>query len=212
MILKAICVGPYEANCYILAEDENNKAIIIDPGDEPDKIKKVLAKYKLKPGLIINTHGHMDHIGADDAFGVCVYIHKDDLNLLDDPNLNLSGFFATPLHIASCRKALEDKQEIRLDKIRLQVLHTPGHTPGGICLLLKQPKRNIVFSGDTLFNQGIGRTDFPFASLAQLKKSVENKLFVLDDQTQVYPGHGSSTTIGQEKKSNPFLSTLKCTN
>ena len=205
MILKTICVGPYGVNCYILAQDENNKAIIIDPGDEPDKIKKVLARYKLKPGLIINTHGHIDHIGADDAFDVCVHIHKDDLNLLDDPNLNLSGFLSTPLRIVSPRQALEDKQEIRLDRIRLQVLHTPGHTPGGICLLLKEPKSNIVFSGDTLFYQGIGRTDFPFASLEQLKKSVEKKLFVLDDQTQVYPGHGPSTTIGQEKKSNPFF-------
>ena len=92
-----------------------------------------------------------------------------------------------------------------MDKIKLQVLHTPGHTPGGICLLLKEPKGNIVFSGDTLFCQGIGRTDFPFASSEQLKKSVEEKLFVLDNQTQVYPGHGQPTTIGQEKKSNPFF-------
>jgi glyoxylase-like metal-dependent hydrolase (beta-lactamase superfamily II) len=206
MILETICVGPYQVNCYILAQDNNNEAIIIDPGDEPDKIKRVLGRYKLKPGLIINTHGHIDHIGADDAFGVCVYIHKDDLSFLSDPNLNLSGFLASPLRITSSSiRTLEDREEIGLGKIKLQVLHTPGHTPGGICLLLKEPEEGIVFSGDTLFFQGVGRTDFPYASSEQLKKSVKERLFVLEEQTRVYPGHGPSTTIGQEKKSNPFL-------
>jgi glyoxylase-like metal-dependent hydrolase (beta-lactamase superfamily II) len=192
-------------NCYILAQDRNDKAIIIDPGDEPDKIKRALAGHKLKPGLIINTHGHIDHIGADDAFGVYVYIHKDDLAFLSDSNLNLSGFLGMPCKINSRYHPVEDKEEIRLGKIKLQVLHTPGHTPGGISLLLKEPQDNIVFSGDTLFCQGIGRTDFSFASLEQLRKSVQEKLFVLDDQTKVYPGHGPPTTIGEEKKSNPFF-------
>jgi len=208
MILEAICVGPYEVNCYILAQDKNSEAIIIDPGDDPDKIKSVLARYKLKPSLIINTHGHIDHIGADDRFGVSIYIHKKDLDFLGDPNSNLSGFLATPLRINSPRHALEDKEEIKLGRIRLQVLHTPGHTPGGICLLLKEPQDNIVFSGDSLFCQGIGRTDFPLSSLEQLKNSIKEKLFVLDDQTKVLPGHGPSTTIGQEKKSNPFFTSL----
>ena len=207
MILETIHVGPYEVNCYILAQNNSDEAIIIDPGDEPDKIKRVLARYKLKPGLIINTHGHIDHIGADDAFGVCVYIHKDDMNCLSNPHLNLSAFFSMPLRIKlkSAQHALEDNEEIELGKIKLQVLHTPGHSPGGICLLLREPKRDIVFSGDTLFYQGIGRTDFPFASLEQLKKSIKEKLFVLDNRTQVYPGHGPATTIGEEKNSNPFL-------
>ena len=206
MILETVCVGSYEVNCYILAEDKDNQAIIIDPGDEPDKIKGVLTRYKLTPSLIINTHGHIDHIGADEAFGVCIYIHKNDLNFLSDPNLNLSGFLNMSLRINSSRvHPLENKEEIKLGKIKLQVLHTPGHTPGGICLLLKEPQGNIVFSGDTLFCQGIGRTDFPFASFEQLKKSVEEKLFVLDNQTRVYPGHGKPSTIGEEKKSNPFF-------
>lgn len=205
MILETVCVGPYEANCYILAQDKNNEAIIIDPGDEPDRIKGVLTRYKLKPSLIINTHGHIDHVGADDAFGVCVYIHKGDLDFLSNPNLNLSGFLVTSLRITSPRHTLEDKEEIRLGKIRLQVIHTPGHTPGGICLLLKEPQDKIIFSGDTLFCQGIGRTDFPFASSEQLVKSIKEKLFVLDNKTQVLPGHGPSTTIGQEKESNPFF-------
>jgi len=108
--------------------------------------------------------------------------------------------FAMPLHISAQRRALEDGEEISLGNIRLQVLHTPGHTPGGICLLLKEPRDNILFSGDTLFCRGIGRTDLPLASLEQLENSIRDKLFVLDNQMRVYPGHGPPTTIGQEKK------------
>jgi glyoxylase-like metal-dependent hydrolase (beta-lactamase superfamily II) len=200
MIFEKVCLSPYEVNCYVLAQERNKEAIIIDPGGEPDKIKKILAKHKLKPGFIINTHGHLDHIGADDAFGVCVYIHKKDLEFLTNPELNLSRMFTMPLRISAQRRTLEGGEEISLGNIRLQVLHTPGHTPGGICLLLKEPRDNILFSGDTLFCQGIGRTDFPLASLEQLKNSIREKLFVLDNQMRVYPGHGPSTTIGQEKK------------
>ena len=205
MILETVSVGDYAVNCYILAQDKNSQAVIIDPGDESDKIKQVLARHRLTPGIIINTHGHIDHIGADDAFDVCVHIHKNDLKLLDDPDLNLSEFLGRLLRINGQRCVLEDGEQIQLGGIKLEVLHTPGHTPGGICLLLKEPQNNIVFSGDTLFYQSIGRTDFPFASLEQLKKSIQEKLFVLDSRMLVYPGHGPSTTIGQEKKNNPFL-------
>lgn len=200
MIFEKVCVGPYEVNCYILAQAQNKQAIIIDPGSEPDKIKKILARYKLMPGFIINTHGHLDHIGADDAFGVPVYIHKADLDFLVSPELNLSRMFAMSLRVSAQKRTLEGGEEIRLDNISLLVLHTPGHTPGGICLLLKEPRDNMLFSGDTLFCQGIGRTDFPLASLEQLENSIKDKLFVLDNHTDVYPGHGPDTTIGREKK------------
>ncbi len=200
MIFEKLCLSPYEVNCYILAQERNKEAIIIDPGGQPDKIKKILAKHKLKPGFIINTHGHLDHIGADDAFGVCVYIHKQDLEFLTNPELNLSRMLAMPLRISAQRRALEGGEEISLGNIRLQVLHTPGHTPGGICLLLKEPQDNMLFSGDTLFCRGIGRTDLPLASLEQLENSIRDKLFVLDNHMRVYPGHGPPTTIGQEKK------------
>ncbi|MBU1871561.1 MAG: MBL fold metallo-hydrolase [Candidatus Omnitrophica bacterium] len=205
MIFETIIVGPYEVNCYVLAKDKNSQAIIIDPGAETGKINKALVKHKLTPGIIINTHGHADHIGANDNFGICVYIHKQDALFLNDPNLNLSQFTGFPLRISSQYKSVEDKEEISLDGIKLQVLHTPGHTPGGICLLLKEPGNSIVFSGDTLFCQGIGRTDFPGSSFEKLKESIEKKLFALREQTKVYPGHGPSTTIGQEKHNNPFL-------
>jgi len=201
MILETVCIGVYAVNCYILSQDKNNQAIIIDPGAEPDKIKSVLARYKLKPAFIINTHAHIDHIGGNAAFGVFAYIHRDDLDFFSNPSLNLSGLIATPLRIdTSSVRTLEDKQELKLGKIKLQVIHTPGHTPGGISLLLKEPDSNILFSGDTLFCQGLGRTDLPFASSEQLKESIQEKLFTLDIKTQVYPGHGPVTSIDHEKK------------
>jgi glyoxylase-like metal-dependent hydrolase (beta-lactamase superfamily II) len=157
--------------------------------------------------LIINTHGHIDHIGCNDKFGVPVYIHRMDLAMLKDPKLNLSNFLQpAPFHMQYQVKAIEDKEKIELGLIELEVMHTPGHTPGGICLLLKKPQNKILFSGDTLFYQGVGRTDFPGADENQLIKSIKEKLFKLSEDTVIYPGHGASSTIGQEKKNNPFLS------
>jgi glyoxylase-like metal-dependent hydrolase (beta-lactamase superfamily II) len=205
MILESICVGPFQVNCYILASCAGSKGIIIDPGDDAPKIKQVLNKYKLKPAFIINTHGHIDHIGADDKFGVLVYIHQKDLVFLKDPQLNLSQLFASAYSLKSQVKTLEDKEKIILDEIELEVIHTPGHTPGGISLLMHKPTNNILFSGDTLFCQGIGRTDFASANEAQLIKSIKERLLSLSDDTVIYPGHGPSSTIGEEKQNNPFL-------
>lgn len=205
MIFQAICVSSLQVNCYILAEDEAQEAIIIDPGDEPDKIKAFLKKHRLKAHWIINTHGHFDHIGADDEFGVPVYIHRLDAALLKDPRLNLSGMFASGCTVKAQINTLEDGQELALGKIRLEVIHTPGHTPGGICLLLKGPRPEMLFSGDSLFYHGIGRTDFPGADEGVLIAAIKDKLLKLADDTLVYPGHGPSSTIGAEKKQNPFL-------
>lgn len=205
MILETICVGPFQVNCYILATEGNSQAIIIDPGADEDKIKWVLNKYKLKPVFIINTHGHIDHIGCDDKFDVPVYIHRDELKLLKDAHLNLSDFIASAYTVKSKINPLEDKQTIGLDQIQLEVMHTPGHTPGGICLLMQKPTNKILFTGDTLFCQGIGRTDFPGADENLLIKSIKDKLFKLSDDTVIYPGHGPSSTIGEEKKDNPLL-------
>ncbi len=205
MILETICVGSMQVNCYILAENTDSQAIIIDPGSEDNKIKHVLKKHKLKPAFIINTHGHIDHIGCDDAFEVPIYIHRQDLALLKNPQLNLSTFLVSPFSVKSKIKVLEDKEKIELGQICLEVLHTPGHTPGGICLLMRRPSDKILFSGDTLFYHGIGRTDFPGADEGLLIKSIEEKLLNLADDTIVYPGHGPSSTIGEEKKNNPFF-------
>ena len=205
MILETVCVGPMQVNCYILACGSNSRAIIIDPGEEKQKIKGVLKKYNLKPEFIINTHGHIDHIGCDDKFGVPVYIHRQDSVLLKDPELNLSSSFASPFSLKSNIKILEDKDNLELDRIRLEVIHLPGHTPGGIALLMKEPEDKILFSGDTLFYHGIGRCDFPGADEILLIKSIKTRLFKLSDDTVIYPGHGPSSTIGEEKNNNPFL-------
>ena len=205
MILETICVGPMQVNCYILASDPDSRAIIIDPGDEKVKIERVLKNHNLKLEFIINTHGHIDHIGGDGKFDVPVYIHKQDLALLQDPKLNLSSFFMSPFSLKSNIRTLEDKENIELDQIQLEVIHVPGHTPGGISLLMKKPKDKILFTGDSLFCQGIGRTDFPGADEILLIKSIKEKLLTLSDDTTIYPGHGPSSTIGEEKKNNPFL-------
>lgn len=205
MILDTICVGTFQANCYILAMGPGRQAIIIDPGGQKNKIIEALDKHNLKPEFVINTHGHIDHIGCDDEFRVPIYIHCADAPMLKNPELNLSNFINLPCSVESSIKALEDKDKITLDEIELEVIHTPGHTLGGICLLLKKPLKNILFSGDTLFFESIGRADFTGSNAQALIKSIKERLFVLPDDTVIYPGHGQSSTIGHEKRHNPFL-------
>jgi len=205
MILETLCVGPMQVNCYILATEENSPAIIIDPGSEARKIKRILDKHKLKPALIINTHGHYDHIGSDNEFDVPVYIHNQDLALLRNPQLNLSGLFALPYRVKSEIRILEDNQNIELQGLQLKVVHLPGHTPGGIALRMIKPTDKIVFTGDSLFCQGIGRSDLDGGDESLLIESIKEKLLTLADDTVIYPGHGPSSTIGEEKKNNPFF-------
>ena len=200
MILETVTVGSMEVNCYILAQKEDSRAIVIDPGAQARKISKVLDKYKLKPALIINTHGHYDHIGADNELSVPVYAHKLDAPLLKDAMLNMSGLFALPYTVKSEIKFLEDSQIIELDGMQLKVLHTPGHTAGGITLLLQQPVNKIAFTGDTLFCRGIGRSDLAGGNEAALIKSIKERLFTLPDDTKIYPGHGTPSTIDAEKQ------------
>jgi hydroxyacylglutathione hydrolase len=204
MILETVNVGPMQVNCYILAVSPGAAAIIIDPGDQAKKIKAVLDKHKLKPGLVVNTHGHYDHIGSDDEFGVVVYVHKKDLPMLVDARKNLSASFSSAYKVSSEIKILEDKEIIKLDGLELEVIYLPGHTPGGIGLLMKKPQTDIVFTGDTLFCQGVGRSDLPGGSQQLLEEAIREKLFILPADTKVYPGHGAVTTIGKERSNSPF--------
>lgn len=205
MILEIVNVGPMQVNCYILACAGNESAIIIDPGDQAFKIKAVLDKHRLKPAMVINTHGHYDHIGGDDEFGVLVYVHKKDLPMLIDAGKNLSASFSLSYKVNSEIKTLEDKEIIKLDCLELEVIHLPGHTPGGIGLLMKKPQMDIIFTGDTLFYQGVGRSDLPGGSQQLLTEAIRKRLFVLPNDTKVYPGHGQPTTIGREKSGMPLF-------
>ena len=192
-------VGEIEANCYILEEKESGKAAIIDPGGEAKKIKDFLKSKGLTPSFIILTHGHIDHIEAVGAFNLPVYIHKDDEEFLYNPdkNLSLTGFKLDK----KPKRLLDDGDKLQLGNLSLKIIHTPGHTPGGICILCDK----ILFSGDTLFSSGVGRTDFPYGNSRDLLKSIKDKLLILDDNIQVFPGHGPATTIGKEKEGNPWV-------
>lgn len=205
MILEIVVIGHMQVNCYVLARAPEAQAVIIDPGADEGKIRAVLQRFSLVPALIVNTHGHYDHIGSDDAFEVPVYVHKKEKPLLLDPEKNLSALFDSPVTVASRIKTVEEGDVIAVDGIELKVLHTPGHTPGGICLVMLAPEEHIVFTGDTLFFRGIGRTDFPYGDEEALVKNIREKLLSLPGETHVLPGHGSSTTIGQEAERNAFL-------
>lgn len=194
-------VGPMAANCYIITHIPTKDACIIDPGGEPERIKDLMKKNGLNLKFIINTHGHGDHILGNGYFGVPIYIHRLDKDFLTNPVLNLSGVFGLSLKTPKASKLLEDDDKVILNDLELEILHTPGHTPGGISVKLD----GAVFTGDTLFAGSVGRTDLPNGDEKALLDSVRKKLFTLDDDTVVYPGHGPESTIGIEKESNPFL-------
>jgi len=201
MILETLVVGPMQVNCYILGSEQISEAVVVDPGDEAEKIKKRLDKLGLKINCIINTHGHADHIGANKVLNAPIYIHRQDAEFLTNPELNLSAMFEVPLVSPAATRLLEAGDNIKLGEISLNVLHTPGHTPGGICLKADE----FILTGDTLFFQGVGRSDFTYSSEKDLFNSITKKLMSLPNSLIVYPGHGASTTIGQEREVNPFI-------
>ncbi len=204
MIFKRLVVGPFASNCYIIGSESNKEGVIIDPGAEAEEILKNIKDLGLKTKFIVLTHGHIDHIGAlkevKDATGAEAAIHTDDAKSLNDHSLGRVFGLSYPPPPAPDR-LLKDGDSIDFGNLHLLVLHTPGHSPGGICLL----GEGVVFSGDTLFNYGIGRTDLPGGSYSQLMNSIHTKLMILPDNTIVYPGHGPDTTIGTERRGNPFL-------
>jgi hydroxyacylglutathione hydrolase len=205
MILKILTVGALDTNCYILGDEKTKQAVVIDPGGDFEIIEDHLEKLKLKVQYIILTHGHVDHIGAlaklKKATGAEILIHSKDSAMLHDPNQNLSFFSGDRITTTKTDKTLEEGDIIQCGGIKLEVLHTPGHTPGGISLLTDK----MIFTGDALFCGSIGRTDFPGSSYQKLIKSIKDKLLSKDDDFIVYPGHGPSSTIGEERKNNPFL-------
>lgn len=198
-------VGAMLANCYIIADEETKEAAIIDPSAEEEEILKVVKDNNLKVKYIINTHGHMDHIGANakikEATGAKILIHHDDRNLLTSPAKNLAIFWGRMTKSPPADRLLKDGEIIPLGNLKIKVIHTPGHTRGSICLLVD----DRLFTGDTLMRNTIGRTDLPGASSKMLVQSIKERILPLGAGIEVYPGHEGETTIGQERKNNPFI-------
>jgi len=203
MVLKCIPTGMLDSNCYIVGD--SGEGAIIDPGANEDDIMEEVGKAGLRIKYIILTHGHLDHIYSVDAVrektGAAVAVHENDANALTDSRYNGSALFGMDVAFRKADKLLKDGDVLEVGRLKLEILSTPGHTPGGICI----KAGNCVFTGDTLFRLSIGRTDFENGNYEDLMHSIKSKLMTLKDDTVVYPGHGRPSTIGYERRHNPFL-------
>jgi len=204
VILERLELGSFASNCYLVADEDTKEAIVIDPGVAGGSILSRIKELGLAVKYIVITHGHPDHIGAvwelKEATGAKLLIHPEDARYLH-ARPGPDGMFHQTGAPPEVDMELNDGDTVNINNISLQVIHTPGHSPGGICLLTG----GILFSGDTLFFSSIGRSDFPGGNGRQLLESIHNKLMTLPDDTTVLPGHGPETTIGTERKTNPFL-------
>jgi glyoxylase-like metal-dependent hydrolase (beta-lactamase superfamily II) len=195
----------FGTNTWLLWDDSSREALLVDPSAPSQDLLLRIGELQLKVKYIVNTHGHGDHIGGDawfkDKLGAPILIHPADAHMLKDNRLNLSEFIGNPLNCPAADVMAEEGMPLQLGEHPVRVIHTPGHTPGGICLLAGK----FLISGDTLFEQSIGRTDLPGGSHPQIIAFIKEKLFTLPDDIVVYPGHGPRTSIGLEKKNNPFV-------
>ncbi|NQT85680.1 MBL fold metallo-hydrolase [bacterium] len=211
MNVHLLNVGPLQACCYLVTPQDSTDTAVIDPGGDADLIRAQIAYRELVPRLIVLTHGHIDHVGAlaetKEAYpDAQIVVHEADAHMLRDGAAALASLIGLPYTPCEPDREVADGDVLELGPLTLEVVHTPGHTPGGISLLARPAEGPaVVFSGDTLFAGGIGRTDFPGGSYQGLLASIKERLFALADDTIAYPGHGESTTIGEERRTNPFL-------
>ncbi len=208
MIFESIAVGPLQCNCYILGCEETREALVIDPGDDIDLILPLIQKHSLSVRRILNTHAHIDHVGDLEKLkaqtGAEALLHEKDLVLYQNLPMQASWLGVSAPTTTNIDNFIHDGDIVPFGEHKGQILFTPGHTPGSLCLHLSE-QTGQLFAGDTLFQRSIGRTDLWGGSYEDIMRSIREKLLVLDDQTVVYPGHGPTTTIGQEKRHNPFL-------
>lgn len=206
MKVERFVTGIISTNCYLAINEETHQAVVIDPAACPSHLMNYLKSEGLKVEAILLTHGHFDHIMGIDGFlkeyDVPVYVHEKDKELMGDPKLNQSSTYTAGYTFAGA-EYIQDGQVLTFAGYDFEVLHTPGHTPGCCCYYVRS--EGVLFSGDTLFANSVGRTDFPGSSASDLIRSVKEKLLPLPDDTHVYPGHMGETMIGYEKENNPFL-------
>lgn len=205
MKYEMVVVGALETNCYLVYCEDTLECAVVDPGADPEKIIYLISELGLKPVILINTHGHIDHVGANkdikDKYDIPLCIHSSDSKMLENILASALGSILGSKKSPKPDRFLEEGENISIGNSYLEVIHTPGHSPGSISLL----GEGFLLSGDLLFCGGVGRTDLPGGSWNILEDSIRNKIFVLPDDTIVLPGHGPSTSIGQEKMTNMFI-------
>ncbi len=206
MKIEKFVIGPIGTNCYIVSNEETKECFVTDPAACPPELVSHIRNERLNVQAVLLTHGHFDHIMGIDSFlrefPVPVYAHEAERALLEDARLNSSAMYGMK-YTFSGAEYVKDGQELKIAGMKVKAIHTPGHTVGGCCYYI--PEENVLISGDTLFCASIGRTDLPTGSMSELVRSIREKLLPLPDETKVYPGHMEETTIGYERKNNPFL-------
>ena len=204
--LQKCILGPVYTNCYLLKNKETGELIIVDPADCPEKIEMKISRMNGKPVAILLTHGHFDHILAAQAvkekYNIPIYACRQEEEMLREPSINMTVHYGQGCSIVP-DVFLEDLDVIRLAGFSVQMIHTPGHTKGSCCYYIEE--EDVLFSGDTLFCCSVGRSDFATSSTSALIRSIKEKLFLLPDETKVFPGHMGATTIGNEKVNNPYV-------
>ena len=207
MLFETIVVGPLGVNCFILGDKQSNEAVVVDPGADCEMVLAAVARFGLKVKYIINTHGHFDHVGCNkqvqEKTGAELLIHEGDAFLLSQASRSAQNYGLIVEDSPPPSRFLSDGMRLEFGRRSIEVLHTPGHTPGGCCLLLANEQ--VVITGDTLFADSVGRTDLPGGSHEQLIASIKAKLMPLVDETVVWPGHGPYSTIGRERRMNPYI-------
>jgi hydroxyacylglutathione hydrolase len=207
-LVEVLPVGPLACNCSILVDEATREAVVLDPGDEPERILAALARAQARTTVLLHTHAHFDHVGATrrlhESTGSPTALHPADLFLYERLSEQGSLFGLSVEAAPVLDRRIADGERIRFGESDLAVLHTPGHTPGS-CSFVLESAPPIVFSGDTLFRDSIGRTDLWGGSLPEIERSIRERLYVLPPQSRVVPGHGEETTIGREREANPFV-------